>query len=97
MVESSHVGFLRHITGEWVIQQANGSWETSAAEEVLQAVGMQSVVTYIGRCQAKVAQWVALRPILEVCVWKTAYEGGDRKRRQWWKKGETAEALRTTL
>ena len=66
MVESNHVGFLRQMTGEWAIQQADGSWETPAAEEVLQTVGMQSAVTYIGRRQAKVLQWVALRPIVEV-------------------------------
>ena len=97
MVESNHVGFLRQITGEWVIRKSDGSWETPAAEEVLRVVGMQSVVTYIGRRQAKVAQGVALRPILEVCARETGYEGGDRKRRPWWRKGETAEALRTTL
>ena len=80
MVESNHVGFLSQITGEWAIQKAKGSWETPATKEVLRAVGMQSAVTYIDRRQAKVAQGVALRPILEVCARETGYEGGDRKR-----------------
>ena len=64
---------------------------------MLRAVGIQSVVTYIGRRQAKVVLWVALQPILEVCAQETGYEGRDRKIRPWWKKGETAEVLRTTL
>ena len=54
--ESTHVGFLFQITGKWERQQSNRSWETPAAKEVLQIVGMQSVATYIGHRKVKVAQ-----------------------------------------
>ena len=47
------------------------------------------VVTYIGRRQETVAQWVALRPLFEVCTREKGYEGvgkgggiGGAKRRQ---------------
>ena len=68
IVESNHVGFLLQIMGNRERRKSDGSRETPAAEEVLRAVGMQSGATYIGRRQAKVAQWVAPQPILEVCA-----------------------------
>ena len=34
------------------------------------------MVDYIGLRQVIVVQWVALRPLLEVCVKGTGYEGG---------------------
>ena len=37
-----------------------------AAESVLQASGTKPLNTYINKRQAKVADWVALRPIFEV-------------------------------
>ena len=60
-------------------------------------VGMQSAAMYIGRRQAKVAQWVALRLLLDVCAHKIGYGGGGRKRQLWWRQGDTVELLRTTL
>ena len=38
--------------------------------------GNQDTRTYTVRRQETVAQWVALRPIFEVCVQETGYEGG---------------------
>ena len=76
LVESTHKGFLLQIMGDQVRQQGDGSWETPAAEEVIQAAGMQSVDMYIGRLQATVAQWVDLQLLLEVCTWEIGYEGG---------------------
>ena len=45
----------------------------------------QSAGIYIEQRQATVAQWVALRPLFEVCARETGYEGGrygGAKRRQ---------------
>ena len=47
-----------------------------AAEKFLEKVGTQSLGTYIEGRQATVTEWVALRPILEVCVRETGYEWG---------------------
>ena len=71
--DSMHVGFLRHITGKRSIWQSGGSWDTLAAKEVLQSVDFKSLAMCIGHQQAKIAQWVALRPLLEVFAWETGY------------------------
>ena len=52
-------------------------WETPGAEVVWEASGTQSAMTYIGRHQATVVQWVALRPIIEVCAGEKSYGGVD--------------------
>ena len=64
---------------------------------MLQETGMNSKATYIGLWKATVAQWVSLKPILEVYTLETGYEGGGRNRQLWWRQGTTAEALVTTL
>ena len=46
------------------------------------------VMTYIDTQHAIVAQWVALRPIFEVCTGKTGYEGGGCRRDAWWYQGD---------
>ena len=68
MVEGTHTGFLRQITGKRAQRNADETWVTPAAGEVLETAGTQSAATYIGRRQGMVAQWVALRPIFEVCA-----------------------------
>ena len=67
-VEGNHTGFIRQINGKRARSQAGDNWETPAKEEVLWAVGIKSVDKYIGLWQEKLAQWVALRPLLEVCA-----------------------------
>ena len=52
---------------------------------IAEAAGTQSAMTYIGRQQLTVAQWVALRLILEVCAGKKVYEGGGSSRYAWWR------------
>ena len=44
-----------------------------------------------------VAEWVALRSILEVCAKETGYEGGMRLRTQWWQHTAAERQQRTTL
>ena len=53
------------------------------AEVVQEAAGTKSTITYTGRQQAIVAQWVALRPIFEVCAGETGYEGVYHRREAW--------------
>ena len=67
-VEGSHMGFLSHITVDRALRKVEGIWETSRAVLVREAAGTQLVMTYIGRQQGMVSQWVALRPIFEVCA-----------------------------
>ena len=43
------------------------------------------------------AEWVALRPILEVCNKETGYTGGGRLQEPWWRKTVARKQLSTTL
>ena len=64
--EGTQSGFLQQIRGKRARRRADRTWFTTAAEEVREAAGTQSVTTYIGRRQGTVVQWVALRPVFEV-------------------------------
>ena len=74
-LEGVHIGFLSWITGKRALRQEDGTWRQVAADKVLEMSGTQSLGTYIDRSQAKVAEWVALRPILEVCERKQVTRG----------------------
>ena len=50
---------------------------------------------YIEKQQAIVAQWVALRPLFEVCARETGYEGGRRSRKEWWRQEATEKNFRS--
>ena len=54
-------------------------------EAVLQGAGKQTLRTYVDRLQAEVAEWVATRPIFDVCARETGYEGGGRLHVTWWR------------
>ena len=53
--------------------------------------GMQTAATYIGKSQGTGTQWVALRPIFEVCEQEQCFEGGG------WRKEAPDELLIDTL
>ena len=55
-----------------------------------EAAGTQLAMTHIGRRQGTVAQWVALRPIFEVCAGEKVKEGGGPRKDVWWNQ-EAAE------
>ena len=59
--------------------------------------GTKHLREYIDRRQAKVAEWVALRQIFEVCAKETGYEGGVRERGQCWRQKAAEGQLNTTL
>ena len=40
------------------------------------------------------SQWVALRPLFEVCARDTGYEGGGRRRKVWWLQEVTEKNFR---
>ena len=42
-------------------------------------------------------EWVALRPILEVCDRETGYEGGGRIQDPWWRQTADRKKLSATL
>ena len=64
---------------------------------VREAEGTQLARTYIGRRQATVSQWVALRPLFDVCAREIWYEGRAHKREAWWRQEATKKQLRSTM
>ena len=67
-IEGEHVSFLRQVTHKQAAQRWYGSWRQVPVEEVLQVVGTKTLSTYVVRQQATVADWVATRPIFDMCA-----------------------------
>ena len=51
--------------------------------KVIKEAGTQTLGAYIDKPQATVAEWVALRPILEICDKETGYKVKGRRREPW--------------
>ena len=96
-MDGTNTDFLRHITGKRVLRKVDGRWVTPRVEVVQEAAGNQLVMTYIGRQQGTVAQWVELWQIFEVCSGDNGYEGGGLSRDAWWFQEVKEIQLRTTL
>ena len=77
------------ITGEREKKLGYGTWEYPGEESIREVSGTQLARIYIERRQATVAQWVALRPLFEVCARETENEGGGRRRKAWWRQEAT--------
>ena len=72
-LEGVHVGFLRHVTKFKAKRLRYGSWQKVAANKVLQGSRTQPLQIYLGRRHATAVEWVALRPIFDVCARETGY------------------------
>ena len=85
------------VTGKRAKELGDGTWETPGAEFIREAGGTQLGSIYIEQQQATIAQWVALRPLFELCARETWYEGGGRRSKVWWRQEATEKQLRATL
>ena len=79
-LEEVHMVLPIQITGQKAKRQRDENCQSEAAEKVLKEAGNQSLGAYIDKWQATVAEWVALKPILDIFDKKTGYEGGGRRR-----------------
>ena len=77
------MSFLWQMTGMKAQRLGGKTWKNEGEDMLLQATETKPLREYINRRQATVAEWVALRPIFEVCEKETGYEGGGRLHRQW--------------
>ena len=65
---------------------------------MLQAVGTKPLKTYIDKRKAKLVEWVALRPIFDICTKETGYEGGgDGVWDKWWRQAAAEQHLKAML
>ena len=67
-IEGDHVIFLRQVTNKQEKRRRDASWRQVPEEEVLLGAGNQTLRTYVARWQATVEEWVATRPIFDVCM-----------------------------
>ena len=67
-LEGVYVGFLQQMTGMKAQRLGDVIWKKEGQDRVLQAAGTELVREYINKRQETVAEWVALRPIFEVCA-----------------------------
>ena len=85
-LEGAHVSFLRKVTRIQAERRRDGYWRQVKADEFLLGVGTQTLRKHVDRQQATVAEWVATRPIFDVCARETGYEGGERLQVSWWRR-----------
>ena len=67
MLEGAHVSFLRQVTRKQAMWQRDESLWQVLAEEMLQGTETQTLRTYVAKRQETVVEWVATRPIFDVC------------------------------
>ena len=78
-----HHRVARGITGQLPRQQADGSWHYPPLADAMGEAGMEELETYIARRQNMVAQYIATRPILDLCP-EAERCPGARVAKRWW-------------
>ena len=84
----------RKITGRQPRQRKDGRWEYPPLAGVLREAGIMGVRTSINRRQNTVAQYIATRPILDLCKQATRRPGARVSRRWWEQAGIDLEGAR---
>ena len=96
-VADTLTGFMRQIMGKRARRKTDGTWVTPRVEIVQKAAVTQSGMTYIGRRQSTVAQWVVLHPSFGLFSRETGYEGRRHRRNAWWSQEAAETQIRATL
>ena len=91
------MSFLIHVTVQKANQQREGTCRSESEARVLKEVGTQTLGVYIYKRNSTVAEWVTLRPTLEVFNRETGYEGGGRHRDLWWRQTVAWKQLSVNL
>ena len=73
-LEGGHVGFLIKLTRNNPKRQRDRTWRSESSTKVLKEARNQTLGAYIDKRQETVAEWVALRPMLEICDRKMGYK-----------------------
>ena len=76
-------GAARRITGRQPQRGWDGKWFYPSLEGAMKEAGFTDVGTSLNRRQNTVAQYIATRPLLELCEGATQ-RGGARVKMRWW-------------
>ena len=76
-------GAARRLTGRQPRREKDGEWQYPSLEGGMEEAGLTDIHTSIPRSQNTVAQYIATRPLLDLCVGARAREGAKVTLR-WW-------------
>ena len=93
-LESFQSRVASRITGRQPRQKEDGRWEYPPLEGALREAGMVGIRTSITRRQNTVAQYIATRPILDLCERATWRPVAHESRRWWEQDGIDLEGAR---
>ena len=89
VLEGFHHRAARRITGNQARRLPNGDWEYPPLAPALEAAGLWPMKEYVRRRQAHIAEYVATRPIFQLCSQAPALSGSSRALR-WWQQDHSA-------
>lgn len=86
VLEGFHHRVARRLTGRTAryVHQGGGQWEYPPMDETLEAAGMSPMTVYLSRRQNKLADYVATRPVFDLCVGGDRLSGSATRRKWWW-------------
>ena len=91
VLDRFHHRVARGVSG-MVARLVDGEWFYPPLEAAMEAVGLFPMKTYVRKSQATIEQYIATRPILQLCR-DTAAQGTSRSVRWWTQKvGDEEEA-----
>ena len=90
VLEGFHHRIARRISGK-VAQRVGEEWHYPPIEEALEEAGLWPMREYIRRRQATIADFIATRPIFELCNNAEVLGGASRVMR-WWQQDHSAPA-----
>ena len=73
----------RRMAGMVPKHQPDGTWSYPPIRAAMAMVGLEEIGVYIARCQNTIAQYIATRPIMDLCL-VAERKTGMRLSRQWW-------------
>ena len=83
VIGGSHHRLARRLTRQQPRKGQDGVWVYPPMEDVMAESGFQDVETYVSHRQNTVAQYIAARPIMDLCMvakWKPS----PRVTMMWW-------------
>ena len=83
-LEGFHHRAVRQMTGMGTKRQRDGTWVYPPIDTALAMVGLYEIGMYIVCQQNTVAQYIATRPIMQLCLAEER-NPGMRLSRRWWK------------
>ena len=82
-LESLQSRLERRLTGKQPQRRTDGSWDYSPLVEALGGAGVEGISKLVTRRQNTPAQYLAMRPILELCE-RATLKPGVRVFWRWW-------------